>query len=366
LIDPTSIQIKALDHPESIQIRSASFSSQTSQLLQWEITSQISGTEKFEVMYFISGLSWQTNYIGIASADETKFDFDGYVTATNRSGEDFENAQIRLIVGDIHLVEEIRPLAEKEEAKKDKVVRAGKQMMMRAAEAADALATAAPAFARGQVGGVVAPVEVSDYYMYALKESHTLENNSQKRLASFSASEVPIEVVYRFNRPIPSRVSRFYKFKNDEKYNLGKEPLAPGQIWIYRKNERDELQFLSRVMDLRFIPKGGEVELNLGGEPEVKVERKLNDYAVENLKFNKDEQLIGKEVQEEVKFEIQNFQLVKVKLELFESFSGQWEIVSSSHKYEAVDANTIKFTLDVPANGSVNVTYKAKFQRGKE
>ena len=43
--------------------------------------------------------------------DETKASFDGYVTVVNNSGEDYEGAEVRLVVGTINLVEKIRQLA---------------------------------------------------------------------------------------------------------------------------------------------------------------------------------------------------------------------------------------------------------------
>ncbi|MCH7570711.1 MAG: hypothetical protein IH919_09130, partial [Deltaproteobacteria bacterium] len=42
---------------------------------------------------------------------ETSMAFDGYVRITNNSGEDYADAQIRLVVGTINLVEKVSRLA---------------------------------------------------------------------------------------------------------------------------------------------------------------------------------------------------------------------------------------------------------------
>ena len=49
--------------------------------------------------------------MGIANEDETKLSLTGYVRVTNGSGEVYDNAQTRLVVGKINLVEKIADLA---------------------------------------------------------------------------------------------------------------------------------------------------------------------------------------------------------------------------------------------------------------
>ena len=49
--------------------------------------------------------------MGIANEDETKINLTGYVRVTNESGEVYDNAQTRLVVGKINLVEKIADLA---------------------------------------------------------------------------------------------------------------------------------------------------------------------------------------------------------------------------------------------------------------
>ena len=49
--------------------------------------------------------------MGIANEDETKLNVTGYVRVTNESGEVYDNAQTRLVVGKINLVEKIADLA---------------------------------------------------------------------------------------------------------------------------------------------------------------------------------------------------------------------------------------------------------------
>ena len=64
-----------------------------------------------EIRYFTSGINWAADYVAEANKAEKLMTLAGNVRVNNNSGEDYENAQIRLVVGVIRLVEEIPQLA---------------------------------------------------------------------------------------------------------------------------------------------------------------------------------------------------------------------------------------------------------------
>jgi len=111
LIDPTSVEMRPLEHADKIEISDTVFPGQKPQHLYWNIDSKFEGQVKVEVSYFTSGLTWKMDYVAITDPEETKMKFRGYVRVFNNSGEEYENASIRLIVGKINLVEKIADLA---------------------------------------------------------------------------------------------------------------------------------------------------------------------------------------------------------------------------------------------------------------
>ena len=113
LIDPTSVDLRPLEHADDIEVVDTVFPGQKPQHLIWNIESKFEGQVKVEVTYFTSGLTWQMDYVAIADPDETAMDFRGYVRVFNNSGEEYENAEVRLIVGTINLVEKIADLAKR-------------------------------------------------------------------------------------------------------------------------------------------------------------------------------------------------------------------------------------------------------------
>ena len=111
LIDPTSIEFSILDHQDKVDLVDTTFPAGRNDALQWNIQSKMAGKIPVEIRYFTSGITWAADYVGIANQDETKLNLTGYVRVTNSSGELYDNAQTRLVVGTINLVEKIADLA---------------------------------------------------------------------------------------------------------------------------------------------------------------------------------------------------------------------------------------------------------------
>ena len=111
LIDPTSIEFRILDQQDKVDLVDTTFPAGRNDALQWNIKSQMAGKIPVEIRYFTSGITWAADYVGIANEDETKLNVTGYVRVTNASGEVYDNAQTRLVVGKINLVEKIADLA---------------------------------------------------------------------------------------------------------------------------------------------------------------------------------------------------------------------------------------------------------------
>ena len=107
LIDPTSVEFRALTHADEVEVLDASFPPRVTNTLEWRIQSEHAGEVVVEIRYFTSGISWSADYVAEAVSREDLMNLAGQVRVNNRSGEDYENAQVRLVVGVIRLVENI-------------------------------------------------------------------------------------------------------------------------------------------------------------------------------------------------------------------------------------------------------------------
>ncbi|MGV3607473.1 MAG: DUF4139 domain-containing protein [Planctomycetaceae bacterium] len=284
-IDPTSVQIRFVTQSDKLEVVDTTFPHAKPYLLQWHVASEIEGEVGIEISYFTSGIHWTADYVVHANEAETHAQLDGFVRIQNDSGEEYEGAEVRLIVGKINLVERLEQLVtdrldrndeskNKDEGAKEKFNR--RQVVERFfdAPAADMDGNLGAFGARG--GEVrakqVAKESLSEYFLFTIEGTETIPNGWSKRLRSVSAKDVPIEVQYRY-RPAEygEQLVRMYLLRNDEPSHLGSSPLPDGSFRVFRDNGRDGLAYLT-TQNLRYTPIGDRVELNLGSDPQVILE----------------------------------------------------------------------------------------------
>ena len=225
LIDPTSIEFRILDHQDKVDLVDTTFPAGRNDALQWNIKSQMAGKIPVEIRYFTSGITWAADYVGIANEDETKLNVTGYVRVTNSSGELYDNAQTRLVVGTINLVEKIADLAQRPAPGKGfpSSGPAGRAVMR------DELAKRTMEYdERGDRGNVLwrdgvireATKEVkkeglSEYFLFSIEGREDIKDKEPKRLVALKVADVPLECVYKLtDRDGGQQFTKFYRFKN--------------------------------------------------------------------------------------------------------------------------------------------------------
>ncbi|MBC8378800.1 MAG: hypothetical protein H8E62_06465, partial [Planctomycetes bacterium] len=114
LIDPTSLSMMPKRDVDKIDITDLTYPARVQNLGLWNIDSGIGGKVPIEITYLTSGLTWRAFYMGTLTEDEKTMRLQGYVRVTNNSGEDYENAQTRLIVGKVHILDQIAQLAQRQ------------------------------------------------------------------------------------------------------------------------------------------------------------------------------------------------------------------------------------------------------------
>ena len=270
LIDPTSVELRFVTDADKLDVLDTTFPHDKPQMLYWNVQSEIDGEAAIEITYFTSGISWSADYVCVADPEETAMRFEGFVRIANHSGEDYDDAQIRLVVGKINLVEKIAELARvsvEEVAQMDKL---GRKRLEQ-----DALVMALGAPARAVAPEPEAkPKEIvkeglSEYFIYTIEGTETIPNGWSKRMRSFEGTTVPFKIQYRYRAPeYDDRLVRMYLLTNDEESRLGTTPLPDGMVRVFRDNGRDGLSFVA-AQPIQYVPIGDKIELNLGVDPEV-------------------------------------------------------------------------------------------------
>src|SRR5262245_59981308 len=69
--------------------------------LLWRLWAESAGRHDVEFAYLTGGMRWEANYNAVAPEKGDTFDIVGWVTLENMSGKDFENANVKLMAGDV-------------------------------------------------------------------------------------------------------------------------------------------------------------------------------------------------------------------------------------------------------------------------
>ncbi|HUS44970.1 MAG TPA: hypothetical protein VM219_02945, partial [Phycisphaerae bacterium] len=238
LIDPTSVYFRPLEKEDQIEVLDTTFPADRPQVLIWNVESEFEGQALVEVSYFTSGISWSADYVMITDPEETQMSLDGYVTVVNRSGEDYEGAQVRLVVGVVNLVEKIAQLAQ---GKVPAPGPARDELRLLAMDGAIARAEGEmKALTEARAAPRIVKEGLSEYFIFTVEGEQTVRNGWSQRMVSFKARQVPFEILYRY-RPhqYGPRPVRFFILANDTEHKMGESPLPDGVIRVFRDNGRD-------------------------------------------------------------------------------------------------------------------------------
>jgi hypothetical protein len=315
LIDPTSIDFRILEQEDQVELIDTTFPAGRNDALQWNIHSDVAGRIPVEIRYFTSGITWTADYVGIADRDETKLDVTGYVRVYNNSGELYDNAQVRLVVGTINLVEKIADLATRP-APDGRLDYRGLDDGLRGRlrdelgrMARDAEGKAMGGGMGGMGGGFFGgpmprperPKEIvkeglSEYFLFTIDGREDIEDNRPVRLVSMKVKKAPLETIYKLtDREGGNFFVKFYRFTNvkladddgEEKdlpamENLGVSPLPDGQVRLFFEYENKDLAYVGGTQT-KYVPIGDRVEVNVGPDSDITIQRRLKDQKITNV-----------------------------------------------------------------------------------
>jgi len=309
--------------------------------------------------------------MGTLTENEETMRLQGYVRVTNNSGEDYENAQTRLIVGKVHILDQIAELAHRQYPygrpgrpisvtgpAPSKERRMGRQMGVLLEELA----------ATAREPKKIEKEGLSEYFLYTIEGKETIPTGWSKRLLSFDVDEVPVVNLYKYEEQrYGSSVVRFLSFKNDKEHKLGETPIPGGMLKVYR-NAGDEghLSYTGQS-SFKYIPVDEDVELNLGPVANVVVEPTLMDFKTENYRFDRRGNVSGWDEVRTFKIEVKNTRDIDVKVEIKRNFNTTyWKLTQSGDfdKFEPVDKDTVKFTLTLKPRSAKKFEYVLRTYHG--
>jgi len=305
--------------------------------LVWLLRSAADRAQRVEASYLTGGITWKSDYVMIINAADTRADVTGWVTIDNKSGATYGNAALKLVAGDVNRAQDRR--------------REGRVMEL-------AAKAAAPAAARQDF----AAEGFFEYHLYTLDGRTTIKDNQTKQLTLMSASEVAIdkqliyygaEEYYRnaYGMPVSKqKVAVYFDLKNTKENRLG-VPLPKGKVRVYKADRSGSQQFIGEDW-IEHTPKDEKIRIKMGNAFDVVADRTQKDW----------KKLGGNLYETEWEISLRNHKTEPQTVTVMEPVPGDWQVLSSTHKGEKVEAHTLRFDVPIPKEGEAKLVYRVRMR----
>jgi len=299
--------------------------------LLWLLDSD-GGSRRLEVSYLTRQLNWKSDYVLVVGQDDSSGDLTGWVTLTNQSGVSYEGARLKLVAGDVQRVSD-----------RDRA-----RMMQDAMRAAAAEASA------------FSEESFFEYHLYTLDRPTTLGQNEQKQVLLLEGRDIAVDKqlvfygaaqYYRgsYGQVVSNqKVGVYLDLVNSEEHGLGM-PLPRGIVRVYKADATGAQQFIGEDR-IDHTPRDERVRIKMGEAFDVVGDRRQMEYRV-----------LGSCVSESSwRVSLRNHKEEAAEVRAMEPVGGDWEIVSTSHRVERLDAHTFAFDVTVPARDEVVIEYRVR------
>jgi hypothetical protein len=295
----------------------------TKPTLVWLFDSELSGSQEAEVSYMTKGMKWHAEYVGVISQKDDYLDISAWVSIENNSGAAFKDAKLKLVAGDVNIIQKRRGYG------------------------ADQFAEMAVAMPRA-AGFEEKPF--FEYHLYTLPRTTSLADKEIKQISLFEPATTPVTKKYVYQGGKDVRVN--LEFRNSEENDLGM-PLPAGKVRVMKRDVDEALEFVGENM-IDHTPRDEKVELFLGnafdlvGERIVKDSRKTSRYIQE----------------EDVEIKLRNHKEDEaVEIVVRERTRGrEFKILKSNFEYNKVDAHTVEFVVPVKPDEEKVLTYTVRIE----
>ena len=320
--------------------------------LSWLLQTNDPGKFDAEISYVAGGMSWQSDY-NLVVSDNPKgksdlLDMVGWITMRNQSGKTFENANIKLMAGDVNKLQPGTPASR-----------------MYAAEAKAMNDAAAP---------VVREKSFDEFHLYTLARPTTLRDQETKqvefvrstgihalRLYVYDGAQVQQYGYYNmeqirqdqsYGTQSNPKVWVMEEFKNSEVNHLG-IALPKGKLRFYRRDTDGHLEFIGEN-EIDHTPKDETIRIFTGNSFDVVGERKRTNLRVDSAQRWMDESF---------EIRVRNHKKEAVTVRVVEHLYRwtNWKLTEQSQESRKTDAQTTEFPVTIAPDGEQVVTYTVHY-----
>ena len=282
------------------------------------VANEADGPQEVELSYLSGGLSWKADYVAELADDEQSLNLNGWVTLENESGASYRNARLQLVWA--------YSLPMEEET-------------------------------------------VLEYHLYTLGRPTTINDNQQKQVALLQVRNVRARkrLLLRgggswYNRLAPLEdtlsVDVQLEIENEKEQGLGL-PIPAGVVCVYKKDSREQLQFVGEAR-VGHTPDKGTIRLHLCKAFDVTAARRQTDFEELAGDLENDQFISSHEIT------VKNAKDAPVQVQVIESVPSISEIRQESVPHTKENACDVSWLLDVPAKGRTVLTYTLWVKQERE
>jgi len=296
--------------------------------LQWNVISDKTANANLKLNYQTTGMDWNAQYVGVLNKEDNMLDLNAWVSVINQSGAAFENANLKLMAGEVNINRNNVDLEDYQMSKSQNLVLMG-------------IKSNAPEFVEK---------EFMDFHLYTLDQEVNLLDKETKQITLFKKNAIPVKKKYLVSNN--SLTENFesaaivVEFKNDEKSNLG-IPIPAGEFKINKYDgESTELVGEDKI---GHKSKNDLITLNIG---------KAFDVKAKIIETNRKDFKNGYTSEYTVNFK--NSKQVDVEVEFkYNTNYGNWEINNETEKFTKPDSRTALFKIKIAKDSEAELKFKA-------
>ncbi|MBM4146988.1 MAG: DUF4139 domain-containing protein [Nitrospira sp.] len=204
--------------------------------------------------------------------------------------------------------------------------------------------------------------EFFEYHIYTLERPSTIKENQTKQISLVRAGNIPVkkELLYygaryyyynHYGDAITNqKVGVFVEIENRKEHNLG-IPLPKGTIRVYKHDKEQSLQFVGED-SIDHTPKDEKFRIKLGNAFDVIGSRKQTDW----------KKIASDTYEAAFEISLRNHKKEGVVVKVVEPIPGDWTMLSSSQRYEKTEAFTAEFKVPVPKDRETKITYRVRMR----
>lgn len=312
--------------------------------IQWQLESPAAVSFEAQLSYLTRGLSWAADYNFVALEDSDTLRLNAWITAVNHSGTGFKNAKVKLVAGDVNVVE---PPNRSEDPFASSMMRS---------EGTDAVTQKA----------------FDDFHLYSLPRSLTLRDQETKQVEFLRADKIKASKSYVYDPMVGYRwrgstqlapaqttdfskdIGIYWKLENTEANGLG-VPLPAGSVRFYREDSTDgNLEFVGENT-ISHTPQNEELEIYTGNAFDL-----IGERTVQNFEVNERESRAKETIEVTIKNRSKELKVVTVLEHRWRS--SNWMIEESNQDFEKIDADTIRFIIKLQPDEVKTLTFVSHYR----